>query len=199
MTKNVDEIVVGANGSVYLAPKGTALPDSISDPLNVAFVDAGYLTEDGVTFTDGKTLESVRAWQSLYDLRKIVTGKDAMASFSLMQWSGANVVLAFGGGDVEEVVAPVGPTPGPAAPGEYRYHPPAPELIDERILAIEWADGDKDYRLIFRRGMVSENVETNVTRSAAALLPITFAILGEDGFDPWILDTNDPAFADVAA
>lgn len=197
MTKNVDEIVVGANGSIYLAPVGTALPTSISDALGVAFVDAGYVTEDGVTFTDGKTLESVRAWQSLYDLRKIVTAKEAMASFSLMQWSGSNVVLAFGGGEVEEVVAPdAGP---PAVPGEYRYHPPAPEAIDERILAIEWSDGDKDYRLIFPKGMVSENVETNVTRSAAALLPITFSILGTDGVDPWILDTNDPAFSDVAA
>lgn len=197
MPKDVDEIVVGANGSIYIAPAGTALPDSISEALGVAFVDLGYVTEDGVSFTDSKTMESVRAWQSFYDLRKIITAKDAVASFSLMQWSGANVALAFGGGDVEEVVAPV--TGPPAEPGEYRYHPPAPEVIDERVLVVEWSDGAKDYRLSFPRGMVTENVETNVTRSAAALLPISFGILGQDGEDPWILDTNDPAFADIAA
>lgn len=184
--KNVDEIVVGSNGSIFSAPKGTAIPASIAVALGPGWVDAGYVTEDGVTFTDGKTLESVRAWQSLYDLRKLVTAKEAMAAFSLMQWSEGNVKLAFGGGEVTEIVADS---------GNFRYTPPDPEAIDERMLAIEWVDGDKDYRLIFPKGMVSENIETNVTRSAAALLPITFAILGEDGVDPWILDTNDPAFA----
>lgn len=197
--KNVDEIVVGANGSIFTAPKGTAIPASISVALGVAWKDAGYVTEDGVTFTDGKSMESVRAWQSLHDLRKIVTSKDTTAAFSLMQWSGSNVVFAFGGGEIEEVVAPVPADPGPEAPGEYRYHPPAPDVIDELMLAIEWTDGDKDYRLVFERGMVSENVETNITRSAAGLLPITYSILGTDGEDPWILDTNDPAFADVAS
>lgn len=184
--KNVDEIVVGSNGSIFTAPTGTAIPASIAVALGEAWVDAGYVTEDGVTFTDGKSLESIRAWQSLYDLRKVVSSKEATAAFSLMQWSGDNVKRAFGGGDIAEIVADS---------GNFRYTPPAPESIDEFMLAIEWVDGDKDYRLIFPKGMVSENVEVNITRTAAGLLPITFSILGEDGEDPWILDTNDPAFA----
>jgi hypothetical protein len=199
MPKNVDEIVVGANGSIYTAPKGSELPASISEPLGEAFTDAGYVTEDGVTFTDSKDVEEIKAWQSFYALRRIVTGKEAKAVFALMQWSGANVILAFGGGDVEEIAAPVDDSPGPAAPGEYRYHPPAPEHLAELMLVIEWSDGDKDYRLSFPNGSVSEAIETNLTRSGPGLLPITFSLLGQDGVDPWTLDTNDPAFADVAA
>ena len=31
MPRNVDEIVVGANGGVFVAPDGTPLPDTIGD------------------------------------------------------------------------------------------------------------------------------------------------------------------------
>lgn len=191
MGKDVDEIVIGSNGSVYAAAIGSAIPASISEPLGVAWKDLGYVTTDGVTFTDSKDVTPIEAWQSFYALEQIVTGKSAMAKFSLMQWSSANVVFGFGGGSVEEVVAP-----DPPDPGEYRYHPPAPEDgVGKRMLAVEWVYAGHDFRLVLPRGYSSESVETNVTRTAPALLPITFAILGEDGQDPWILDTNHPAFA----
>lgn len=188
MTKTPDEIVVGANGSIYVAPVGSAKPATIDDPLDAAFVELGYATEDGVTWTDGKTLESIRAWQSFYDLRRIVSAKEGMLAFALMQWNGFTVPLAFGGGEITE-----------SAPGSgfFEYTPPDPSVIDERMLVVEWADGAKDYRLGFSKGMVSENVETNVVRTAEARLPITFALLGEEGVDPFFLQTNDPAFADA--
>lgn len=186
MTKNADEIVVGANGSIYAAPLGTTIPASIAVALGIEWVELGYVTEDGVTWTDGKTLQSIRAWQSLYDLRRVLESKEGSIGFSLMQWNETTVPLAFGGGEVEEIVADS---------GNFRYTPGDPADLDERMLAVEWADGDKDYRLTFPKGMVSDNVETNLVRTAAGVLPITFALLGDDALDPFILDTNDPAFA----
>jgi hypothetical protein len=185
-TKTADEIVVGANGSLYVGPVGSAVPASISVPLGVDWTELGYTTEEGVTWVDGKTMQSIRAWQSFYDLRRIVESKEGSLAFQLLQWNGDNVRLAFGGGTVSE-----------PSPGEYRYTPPAPEFIDERALAAEWQDGDKNYRLIFPKGNVSENIETNIVRSGGALLPITFSLLGEDGVDPFIFDTDDPAFANA--
>jgi len=184
MTKNADELVVGANGTIYTAPVGSAIPASIETPLAAEWSDLGYATEDGVSWNDGKTLESIRAWQSFYDLRRIVTAKEGSLSFSLMQWNADTVKLAFGGGTITE-----------PASDAYRYVPPDPGEIDERMMAVEWIDGDSDFRLIFPKGMVSESVETNIVRTAAGLLPITFSLLGEDGTDPFILDTNHPAFA----
>lgn len=186
MTKDAGEIVIGANGSIYTAPLGSTIPASIAAPLGGDWTELGYATEDGVTWVDGKSLESIRAWQSFYDLRRIVSSKEGSLAFSLMQWNGATVELAFGGG---EVTSP--------ATDAYRYTPPDPSEIDERMMAIEWVDGDNDFRLTFPKGMVSENVEVNIVRTAAGLLPITFALLGEAGVDPFILDTNHPAFADA--
>lgn len=187
MSKSRDEIVVGANGSIFSAPIGTALPSRLSEPFGVGWTELGYVTEDGVTWTDGKSMNAIRAWQSFYDLRRVVESREGTAAFSLMQWNGENVKLAYGGGDIVE-----------DAPGEYRYVPPAPSDTGETMLGIEWEDGSKDYRLVLPAGNTTDNVETNVTRTDAALLPITFAILGEDGRDPWYFQTNDPAFAAVA-
>ena len=186
MTKNVDEIVVGANGSLWVAPVGTAAPADETAAPGVGWVDLGYASEDGVTVTDSKTLESIPVWQLFYPARRIVTERDLALSFVLRQWNGENVKLAFGGGEVTE--------PVPAS-GSYKYTPPDPEAIDERALMIDWADGTKHYRLVLTRGMVTENVETNLVRTAAADLPITFGLIGDDTGEPWYLLTDDPAFA----
>lgn len=183
MGKDAGELVVGSNGSIYTAPLGSTIPASIGDPLGGQWTELGYVTEDGVTWMDGKTIVSIRAWQSFYDLRRIVESKEGSMAFVLQQWNSETVQLAFGGGEVTE-----------PAPGDFRYTPPDPSELDERMMAIEWQDGDSDFRLTFPRGMVSENIETNITRTVESRLPITFSLLPAAGVDPFILDTNSPAF-----
>lgn len=183
MPKDTDQIVVGANGTVRVAPLATADPADVSLAWPAGWVDLGYTSEDGVTFTDSKTLEAIPVWQLLFPARRIVTERDATVAFVLRQFGPDQVKLAFGGGAITE-----------DSPGNFRYVPPAPEVLSEQRLGVEWLDGDKTYRLIMPRGIVTENVETNIVRTAAADLPITFGIVGEDGVDPWYLLTDDPAF-----
>jgi hypothetical protein len=187
MAKDTDQIVVGANGTIRVAPPATADPADVSAAWPAGWVDLGYTSEDGVTFTDARTLEAIPVWQLLYPARRVVTERDATVAFTLRQFSRDQVVFAFGGGDIVE--------DPPAASGNFRYTPPAPEVIDERRLGVEWLDGDKTFRLILPRGIVTENVETKIVRTAATDLPITFGILGVDGVDPWYLLTDDPDFA----
>ncbi len=185
MAKDTDGIVIGANGTIRVAPVGTAIPTTSAANFAVGWVDLGYVSEDGVTVTDSRELESIPVWQLFYPARRIVTGRDLSIAFVLRQWSTDTVSLAFGGGEFTWVGS-----------GQYKYEPPAPEFIDERSLAVDWIDGDKNYRLIIPKGMVTENVETNITRTAAADLPITFGIIGtDDAGAPWTLLTDDPAFA----
>lgn len=182
MAKEVDEIVVGANGTVRIAPIGTAAPADSAVAPAAGWLDLGYLSEDGVTLTDARTIEKIPVWQLFYAARMIVTERDFMIAFVMRQWSEVNVPLAFGGGVVSTVTA-----------GNYKYTPPAPELIDERAAMVDWVDGTKKYRLIVPRCLVTENVETNLSRTAAADLPITLSIVGDDSADNWYLLTNDPA------
>lgn len=185
MTKNADEVVVAANGSIYVGALGATAPADITTAVDAAeYIELGYANDDGVTFLDGKTVEDINAWQSFYAIRKIMTAKEGSLSFNLLQWNGATVRLAFGGGTVTE-----------DAPGAYLFTPPEPGPIDERSLIVEWQDGTKNYRLIVPRGLVSDNVETNLTKAGAGELPIVFGVTGQDGIAPWYLQTDDPAFA----
>lgn len=179
-----DQIVVGANGSIAVAPVGTTAPTTPTAEIPAAAVDLGYADEDGLTFTDGKTLEPINVWQSFYPARQIVTEKESSVAFNLAQWNRDTVPLAFGGGSVTEPES-----------GVYRFEPPEPGTIDERMAICTWVDGSRNYRLIVPRCIVSENVETNLTKSAAGLLPITLGVLGSEGVAPWYLLTDDPAFA----
>lgn len=183
MANDADQIVVAANGTVYVAPVGTTAPTAPTGALNAAWKDLGFITEDGATFTDSKTVEDILAWQSFYPVRKIVSAKDASVSFSLRQWNGRTVSLAFGGGNTVDLGG-----------GNFSYVPPAPEVIDERAMLIEWQDGDKNYRLILPKGLVTEAVETNLVRTGSAVLPITFSITPDTGDDPYTFLADDPGW-----
>lgn len=185
MGRTVDDIVVGADGSILVAPVGTEPPAGITDPWGDGWVDLGYASDDGAKFTDSKTLTDIPVWQLFYPARKIISARDFNVDFALRQFDGETVKLGFGGGDIATI------------DGGFRYTPPSPSFIDERALGLEWLDGDKVFRLVLPKGLVTSNVETEVKRSAASDLPITFGVIGSDTDVPWYFDTNDESFADL--
>lgn len=186
MAKSTSQIVVAGTGSILVAPVATVAPVDVATPWAAAWIDLGYTNEDGVTFTDEKTVEDIMLWQLFYPGRTIVTARNSTAAFSLAQWNKDTVPLAFGGGTITT-------TPGP--PAHYRYSPPAPGTVDERALGIEIVDGSVIKRFIIPRCVVSEAVETNLVKSTAANLPITVKALGTDGVDPWYFRSNSAAYA----
>ena len=49
MALDSDNVIVAVTGAVYVAPTGTAAPTASDSTLNVAFVDLGYVSADGIT------------------------------------------------------------------------------------------------------------------------------------------------------
>jgi hypothetical protein len=137
-----------------------------------------------VTVSPSVSVESVQPWQSFYSVREIVTARELTVAFELLQFNAETTVLAFGGGTVTE-----------EAPGSYKMVPPSPEVIDKRTAVIEWADGEKNYRLVLPVCMVSEAGEFTLSRSAPATLSVTLKALGVGTDDPFVLYTDDPSFA----
>ena len=183
------EIVIAGTGTIYHAPEGTELPQYLSEALDAAFVAVGYTTEDGAKFTDEKSTNQVRPWQSFYPVRTHITERTAMLETSLLQWNEPNMILAYGGGGVTQ-----------PQPGEYRYTPPAPEELAVVAIVIDFTDGDRNFRFTAGRAFVSSNIETTWAKTGPALLPIKFEILApEAAGEPWTIDSDDPAFAPVAS
>ena len=50
------------SGAVFRAPLGTTLPTSASATLDAAFVELGFVSEDGVTNTNSPETDVVKAW-----------------------------------------------------------------------------------------------------------------------------------------
>lgn len=189
MTLDASEVVVGANGRVLVAPADSAVFPTTMASLDAGWAEVGYVSEDGVTFTDGKEIEDIPAWQSFYPIRKIVATKSTMVEFVMRQWNEDTVALAFGGGAVTR------------AGGVATYIPPAPGEIDERAMIVEWEDGEDTYRIVLPRGIVSGEVSANVTRTAAADLPVSFEVTpeglpveGDPETNPWYLLTDSDNF-----
>lgn len=185
MAKDADQIVVAASGSVYVAPVGTTVQTDPAVALSTTFRELGYVTEEGVTFSDAPDIESIMAWQKATAVREIVTGRSRSASFSLEQWNDATFPLAFGGGAWSD-----------EGSGVYKFSPPGEnDALDEKCLVVDWADGDRNFRFVAYKGSVTEGVETQLTRSGAAVLPIKFDILANDSGNDWEIYSDDPVFA----
>lgn len=49
-------------GAIFRAPKGTPLPTSATEALDPAFIDLGFVSEDGVTNSNARDSEDIKAW-----------------------------------------------------------------------------------------------------------------------------------------
>lgn len=65
MSTTATNVTVGkpkVGGAVHWAPLATTLPTSATDTLDAAFVDLGYVSEDGLTNNNSPESDTVKAW-----------------------------------------------------------------------------------------------------------------------------------------
>jgi len=182
--QNANYVVVAGDGTVYVAPTASAVaPTNAATALNAVWLEMGYVSEDGATFTQGQEITDINAWQSFYPIRRVLTARTVSISFALREWNKRAVEFATGG-----TVA--------INAAEWKLTPPTPSATIDRALILEWVDGSKKYRLFCPKGVISEDVETNLSRTAAADLPVTFAASDPGaGGSIYQLFTTDPAFS----
>ena len=87
MGNNSAWVVVAGNGIAYAAPVGTAAPTNATSSPNAAFELLGYISDDGATFTEGKEITDINAWQSFYPIRKIITSRSVEVTFALREFN----------------------------------------------------------------------------------------------------------------
>lgn len=59
---NVSASKPKVGGAVFAAPVGTTLPTTVSDELNEAFANHGYVSDAGIVNTNTATSEKIKAW-----------------------------------------------------------------------------------------------------------------------------------------
>lgn len=185
MALDTDEILVGANGSIHVAPVGSTMPTTADATLTTPWVHLGYASEDGVRWRDSMSVNDRMGWQSFYPLRKIVESRSNTIGFDLVQWNKNTLGLALGGPTVTEPVS---------ASGDFQIDPPSPETVDERAVVVQWTDGTRAYALLYWRAVLVGDIETMLARSESAVLPIELEALPASTNPVYRLLTNDAAF-----
>jgi hypothetical protein len=197
MTQKKNQLRVGANGSLYVAPIGTTLPTTIASVASfvVPWQEIGLATEEGVTLTWSADYTDIRAWQSFYVQRKLTTSKDFTVEAQLEQWNQFTTALALG--------ARWG------SAGVQKLFPNSPDVIDSRVLTVVWTDTgqpDSGAAAVYTYALVVPNcaptadtVEVAINRSDIAKLPLTFTATPDGTNDPWYILSNDPAMTSSAS
>jgi hypothetical protein len=166
MALDVDNVIVAANGAVYIAPDGTALPTDATTALDAAFIELGYVSDDGVAFTPEVTVEGIPAWQSLSPIRNLLTDYSITAEMTLLEWKKETLELYFGGGTFTD-----------NGDGTWDFLLPAPGEQDVYAMVIEGHDGVERYRIVLDRVQLEDAGETTFNKGEAAGLPVTVKAL----------------------
>jgi hypothetical protein len=186
MALTTSEVRLAPEGSVWVAPVGTTEPTNTSTAwatVDADWLDFGYISEDGVSLTPSVDTNSIRAWQSLHDLKRPIVGVEFEVSFVPMQVNQTTVGVYFLG--EEDGFTNVGGTTG-------RLEIPNSPGTQERALGIEWTDDEGDVnRLVIPRAQITDREALQLQRPEALTFGVTFvALAGPAGYMGVLLSDN---------
>lgn len=184
MALNADNVRVGLNGNIYMAPKGTTAPTDLDTAWAAGWSDLGFMSEDGVSLEYSTDTEDINAWQSLSPVRKVLTGVDMTLGFTAIELKTKTVTLYFPGSTMTDVSGTVHKLAIPAAPGAAEY-----------AFGLEWVDGTIKNRLILPRGEVTERGAITVGRSGEVGLEMTVSAYATSAPELATWLSNDPAWS----
>ncbi len=105
MAVDQTKVAVAITGAVYRAPLGSTAPPTQATALNAAFLDLGYISEDGVTQTLPASGDStaIKAWQNGATVRTVRSAPDDLATFAFTALeTNKTVVESWAGGTVTQ-------------------------------------------------------------------------------------------------
>lgn len=161
MTLNADNVRSALTGAVYVAPTGSTQPTTATEAWDAAFVDLGYLSEDGITEAHSTDWNIVRAWQNRAIVRQLLTGSDATFAFTLIETTRAGLEVYH-----------VGSTVTTEGPSNYRLEIQEPSE-QYQVWGIDVVDGDDHIRIIIPDGTVSETGDVTYQNGETIGYPIT--------------------------
>lgn len=186
MALNPDNVRVGAgdNGHVYIAPIGSTAPTDLTTAWAAAWVDLGYLNDDGVEMEYSTDVEDIMAWQSLNPIRKVLTSVDMTLAFTAIELKARAITAYFPDSTITEVTAgTVWRLDIPSAPGPAEY-----------AFGFEWHDGAVTNRVVIPRGEVTDRESVNFQRGEPVGLGMTVSAYASSAPELATWLSNDPSW-----
>jgi len=196
---NAELVYVGSpdriTGAIMSAAKGSTLPTDASSAPDAAFVDSGYISEDGCTLSDAQTWNDIKDWGG-DTVRRIKSESQVTIAFSFLEVNVNSAKAAFGDDNVTD-------TSGSLAIKINVKEPP------RKAWLVNMLDGDRKMRITVADGQITDRGDLTFTRSGAVLIPVTLtcypdengdtAIIYAEGPAPLAADANGPIVTQAAA
>ena len=140
---NVGKPDTGVSGGVSSAPLGTTLPADATTALDAEFTNYGFISEDGLTETNEKSSDKIKAWGGRI-VKNLQT--DSSASFALwfIECSNGDVLKAICGEDNV-------PVDGTIITAKFDL-----EQLPSRVWNFDVRDGDNRVRVSVPNGQITE-------------------------------------------
>lgn len=166
MTLNASKVRVAVTGAVSAGPTGTTAPTDTATALNAAFVDLGYISEDGVTMTYPGSGDSIaiKAWQNGATVRTLRTPSEDVPTiqFTMIETKKETVELAFGVTVTQTV-----------SEGSFEYD--QTDTRTAKALVLDVIDGSELIRIHIPAGTVTEIGDQVFSNGAPIGFPVTIA------------------------
>lgn len=94
---NSANVRVAVTGAWYMAPTGTTGPTSATTSLPNAWVELGFLSDDGTTKSTDRSTDDITAWQNASKVRTVITDSGVTFQFVLIETNASSVALYTGG------------------------------------------------------------------------------------------------------
>jgi hypothetical protein len=160
-----ENVLVLGNGIVYTAPAGTTLPTDPTTPVDIGFVELGYVSEDGITETQDQTSEKIKAWQLSAVVRKTQTEHDLSYQLAFLETNPAVLEAFYGNFTDHSTYAEI-------------------QIKGEEGLRAPWVihalDGDQIYRVVIPDGQITERGEVKMVSTDAVKYDVTITCYPDD-------------------
>lgn len=81
-------VQVAITGGVYFAPTGSTAPTNSTAALDAAFIELGYISEDGITESWDDSVDDIFSWQNATNVRSALTQSVNSFSMTLIESNG---------------------------------------------------------------------------------------------------------------
>lgn len=174
---------IGVTGALYKAPIGSTAPSDATTALNAAYIDLGYISEDGVSESWDDSVDDVVAWQNATTVRSATTESSCSLSCTLIETNGRVLEAFHRGSSVLEQSA-----------GVFDIAV-KPIVADPSQWVLHVVDGTKLIRISVENGEIVERGELMYQNGEPVGYPITIRCYPDDSGNLMTKFSNDVAWS----
>ena len=178
MSTNAKKVATGKpmiGGAVFWAPAGTTLPTDAKTALDSAYVDLGYISEDGVTNSVERETEEIKAWGGDVVLKPQTSKTDSFTMTFIESLRMDVLKVTHGSDNVTRT--------GDDEHGYITTVRENSQELDHGIFIVDVVMGEAIKRIVIPDGQITEIGEVTYQDNSAVAYESTITAFPYDGYE----------------